>query len=167
MSGAVGFAALTSGEFRKRRDRLIDFLDAWGDLRVKDLGAGGARRLLDFELEAPGQALPAEVKVRYSEYYRRNARGHWDLAKYHYEFFDVDRGKRLAYHLHDIGSRKLVPHAHCEDSTDPTTEEGPHHLRAIVLDLREAHERFMKLYAAELPQTALNFPRSRFPVPAS
>jgi len=163
MSGALGFAALTSGEFRKRRDRLIDFLDAWGDLRVKDLGAGGARRLLDFELEAPGQALAAEVKVRYSEYYRRNARGHWDLAKYHYEFFDIDRGKRLAYHLHDIGSRKLVPHVHCEDSTDPTTEEGPHHLRAIVLDLREAHERFMKLYAAEVAPDCSEFPPLEVP----
>ncbi len=148
MEGAGGFAALTSGEIRTRRDGLSDFLDAWGDLRVSDLGGLGTRRSLEFALEAPGQGLPTDVKVRYSEYYRRTS-GDWDITKYHYEYFDIGRGKRLAYHLHDIGPRRMVPHAHCEDSTELASQEDAHHLRAVELDLREAHQQFMKLYASD------------------
>jgi len=141
--------ALTPGRLRRRRDRLADYLDVWGDLRITDDGAAGTRRILEFALEAPGDDLPPEVKARYREYYRIRPSGDWALAKYHYEYLDVVHGKRLAYHLHDIGNRRLVSHAHCESATDLAVDEGPHHLRAIELDLREAHEQFMTLYAAE------------------
>lgn len=140
--------ALATGQLRRRRDRIGDYLDVWGDLRIADIGAEGTRRLIEFDLEAPGFDLPAEVNARYREYYRLQSAGDWLLAKYHYEYVDVVRGRRLAYHLHDIGARTLVPHAHCERARDLTDDEGTHHLRAFELDLREAHEQFMRLYAA-------------------
>jgi hypothetical protein len=139
--------ALTSGQLRRRRDRIEDYLDVWGDLRIADDGAAGNRRLIEFVLDAPGLELPVEIRARYAEYYRRLASGEWSLAKYHYEYLDLGLGRRLAYHLHDIGTRVLVPHAHCEPATEFDDEEGPHHLRAVELDLREAHEQFMRLYA--------------------
>jgi hypothetical protein len=149
LSEPIGPTPLSDGEIRKRRDRLTDFLDVCGDLRVGDYGSAGVRRLLEFALDAPGQDLPVEIKARYREYYRRARPGEWHLAKYHYECFDVARGRRLAYHLHDIGTRRLVAHAHCEDATDLAEVEGSHHLRAIELDLREAHSEFMALWASD------------------
>ena len=139
---------LTSGQLRRRRDRIEAYLDVWGDLRITDDGAATRRRLLEFTLEAPGQDLPAEIRARYAEYYRRGSSGDWSLAKYHYEYLDIGHRRRLAYHMHDIGTRLLVPHAHCGPATELDRGEGPHHLRAVELDLREAHERFMGSYAA-------------------
>jgi hypothetical protein len=150
MSTPFGMADLREGQVRDRRERLADFLDAWGDLRVRDLGGDRDRRLLGFSLEAPGRDLPVEVRARYSEYYRRH-RGGWRLAKYHYEYLDIAWARRLAYHLHGLGSRPLVPHAHCEDAAVLSSDEGTHHLRAVPLDLREAHMQFMRLYASDSP----------------
>jgi hypothetical protein len=143
---------LTNAQLRARRDRLTDFLDVWGDLVVTDVGAQTSSRLLEFALECPGLALPTEAKARYGEYYRRGPGGSWDLAKYHYEYIDVVRSRRLAYHLHDIGPRPLVPHAHCAEATSPPgdrSRDDRHQLRAIEMDLREAHEEFMQFWAAD------------------
>src|SRR5450755_1040085 len=104
-------ADMTDAQLRARRDRLTDFLDAWGDLVVTDVGAKTSSRLLEFALECPGMALPSEVNARYGEYYRQGPGGRWGLAKYHYEYLDLVRSRRLAYHLHNIGPRPLVPHA--------------------------------------------------------
>lgn len=141
--------ALTPGQLRRRRDRVGDYLDVWGDVQITDVGGAGKRRIIEFALEAPGYDLPVDVKARYREYYRIRPSGDWVLAKYHYEYLDVVHGRRLAYHLHDIGTRRLVPHAHCEPATDLAEDESPHHLRAVELDLREAHARFMAVYATE------------------
>jgi hypothetical protein len=32
-----------------------------------------------------------------------------------------------------------------------SSDEGTHHLRAVPLDLREAHMQFMRLYASDVP----------------
>ena len=150
MGTPFGIAEFIEGQLRDRRGRLADFLDAWGDLQVLDLGGDRDRRLLEFSLEAPGHDLPVEIRARYGEYYRRRG-GRWLLAKYHYEYLDVAHGARLAYHLHDIGPRRLVAHAHCDDATTLATSEGKHQLRAVELDLREAHMQFMRLYASNVP----------------
>ncbi len=149
MRGQVSLVELTDGQLSTRIERLTAFLDAWGDLQIYDTGRDRARRLLEFALEAPGVALPTEVKVRYREYYRRGRDGNWNIAKYHYEYLDVAPSRRLAYHLHGIGPRRLVPHAHCEDADELAQDEGPHHLRAVELDLREAHMEFMRLWASD------------------
>lgn len=151
MSTPFGGVALREGQVRARQERLTDFLDGWGDLRVWDLGGDRDRRLLEFSLEAPGHDLAVEARARYSEYYRRERGGSWRLTKYHYEYLDEARARRLAYHLHDLGSRKMMPHAHCEDAAVLSSDEGKHHLRAVELDLREAHMQFMRLYASDSP----------------
>ncbi len=67
------------------------------------------------------------------------------------------RSRRLAYHLHDVGARKLVPHAHCGAATALTDAEGAHHLRAVELDLREAHREFMTLWASDTAPDCAHF----------
>lgn len=151
---------LGDAQLRTRRDRLADFLDAWGDLVVTDIGAQSSSRLLEFALECPGLALPAEVRARYREYYRRGPEGDWALAKYHYEYLDLARSTRLAYHLHDIGPRPLMPHAHCAEATSlpgDRPRDDRHQLRAVELDLREAHEEFMQLWAADRAADCASF----------
>ncbi len=140
---------LAEGQLRRRRDRLGDFLDAWGDLTIDDAGESAGRRRLEFVLHAPGHDLADEIVVRYREYYGRTRVGDWLLAKYAYEYLDIARKRRLAFHMHPISSRPLMPHAHCEDADGLADDEGRHHLRAVELDLREAHETFMRLYASE------------------
>lgn len=140
--------ALSPGQLRRRRDKIQDFLDVWGDLEVNDLGASTDRRLNEFIVHSPGQDLADEVVTRYREYYDITESGDWLLVKYTYEFLDLVHGRRLAFHLHDIGRRRLVPHAHCESVDTFDDAEGPHHLRAIELELREAHSEFMRLYAS-------------------
>lgn len=80
MARRYAFAPLTAGDVRRRFDRLCDYLDAWGDLATRDVGASGPRRLLEFAVEAPGRDLPAEVKLLYREYYSRSRRDQWDMA---------------------------------------------------------------------------------------
>lgn len=140
--------ALSPGQVGRRRDTIQDYLDVWGDLEVHDLGASTDRRLIEFMLHAPGQDLTDEVVTRYREYYGITKNGDWLMTKYTYEFLDLVHGRRLAFHLHDIGRRRLVPHAHCESVATLADAEGPHHLRAIEWELREAHSEFMRLYAS-------------------
>jgi hypothetical protein len=151
-----GVAEFTERQVRDRRERMADFLDAWGDLHVLDLGGDRDRRLVEFSLEAPGHDLPVEIRTRYGECYRRRG-GRWLLAKYHYEYLDFARGARLAYHLHDIGPRRLVAHAHCDDATTFSTDERKHQLRSVELDLREAHLQFMRLWASDRPADCAAF----------
>ena len=143
------FTLLSGAQVRRRIDKLTDFLADWGDLTVGDLGERTERRQIEFYLESPGSDLPVDVKTRYREWYSRDAHGNWDIDKYTYEYLDVLHTKRLAFHLHDIGEQTRVPHAHCEDASEMGDDESPYHLRAVAYDLREAHERFMRLYAAD------------------
>ena len=157
------FLLLSSAQLERRVDKLTDFLADWGDLVVTDLGERTARRRIEFYLESPGSDLPTDVKTRYREWYTRTGSGSWEFDKYTYEYLDVRHRKRLAYHLHDLGGLVRVPHAHCEDASTIGDEETPHHLRAVPYDLREAHDRFMTLYAAEqLPDCS-----SMLPLPIS
>jgi hypothetical protein len=148
---SASVVALSSGQLRRRRDRIQDYLDVWGDLAVNDVGASTDRRLIEFILDAPGHDLQDEALLRYREYYRLTEGGEWLLAKYTYEFIDLVHERRLAYHLHDIDRRRLVPHAHCESVESLDDAESPHHLRAVELELREAHTVFMRLYASGNP----------------
>ena len=137
---------LTDGEVRVRRNRLRDHLDSFGDLAIRDVGENRPRRLLEFRLSAPGDPCDQEVEALFREYYdRAGARG-WRIAKYTYEYRDLRRGTRLAYHLHSLdASPELVPHAHCGGEAGDETG----HLRAVPYELMEANAIFMKLYASD------------------
>jgi hypothetical protein len=151
---------LTDGEVRARFDGLTGFLWRWGDVTATDAGGRTRSRLLEFRLVAPGEGLPPEVLALYREYFAATSDGAWGLAKYAYEYLDLRRGLRLAYHLHDLGGRSGVAHAHCQPATALAVEppgEGraessdpARHLRSIEYDLREAHREFMRLYAADV-----------------
>jgi hypothetical protein len=139
----------TTGELNDRFDRIVGYLDHWGDVIARDAGAERGRRVLEFQLVAPGDDLEAEVNALFREYYRRDRSRDWVLAKYTYEYIDLVRSWRLAFHLHPLAGTLPIAHAHCEPGTDLSSVEVGPHLRAIEYDLREANAEFMRLYAAD------------------
>ena len=146
--------ALSDVEVRVRRNRLLDHLDSFGDLSIRDVGENRPRRLLEFRLSAPGDPCDQEVEAVFREYYDRVGARAWRMAKYTYEYRDFRRGTRLAYHLHSLdGSPELVPHAHCGGETGDETG----HLRAVPYELMEANSIFMKLYASDADPDCASF----------
>jgi hypothetical protein len=154
-------ARLTGAEIRSRFEGLTSFLWRWGDVTARDSGAKTRARLLEFRVEAPGEGLPPDVVALYREYYAATTGRVWELAKYTYEYLDLRRGWRLAYHLHDVGGLRRAPHAHCGAATSlpdgPSGAEPSEHLRSIEYDLREAHRAFMRLYAADVAPDCEHF----------
>jgi hypothetical protein len=148
---AVVFVALTDSEVRARFERIVSHLDHWGDVVAADNGRARGRRLLEFSVVAPGGGLAAEAKELFREYYELTRSGDWEMVKYTYEYLDVGRGARLAFHVHNLGGRKRVAHAHCDDAFEIPDDERPPHLRAVEYELREAHAVFMRHWAASEP----------------
>ena len=157
MSPAVEFVALSDGQIRSRFDRLLRHLDHWGDVVATDAGRLEDRRMLEFAVVSPGGDLDVETRELFREYYQRNRAGVWDIVKYTYEYLDVVRGVRLAFHVHDLGGRRRVAHAHCEESFDIPEDERSAHFRAVEYDLREAHDVFMRHYAAGIAPDCSTF----------
>lgn len=148
MAPDVTFVALTDAEVRARFDRIVRHLDHWGDVVATDAGRKRRGRMLEFSVVAPGGGLETEAKELLREYYELHGSGIWEIVKYTYEYVDVVRGARLAFHVHDIAGRKRVAHAHCEGSFEIPDDERSPHLRAVEYELREAHEVFMRHLAA-------------------
>lgn len=148
MSPSVAFVALTDSQVRSRFERIVRYLDHWGDVVAVDRGRRTDRRLLEFAVVSPGGGLDAEARELFREYFDRDANGDWALAKYTYEYLDVINRARLAFHVHDLGGRRRVAHAHCEESVDIPEAERSAHLRSVEYELREAHEIFMTYYAS-------------------
>jgi hypothetical protein len=143
------FVELTEAAVRSRLERMTAHLDHWGTVQALDVGRRTPRRLLELRLDGPGDGMPTEVAALYREYFRVGRGGNWQLVKYTYEYLDLVRSMRLAYHMHPISSSRAVPHAHCERAVDLPEEERSAHLRAVELDLLEAHHEFMRLWASE------------------
>lgn len=142
---------LSTGLLNARLHQTARHLEHWGVVRAHDDGATRGRRLLEFELIAPGEDLRPEVRALFREYYDRDRSGDWDLVKYTYDYVDLGRSWRLAYHFHAVGASAPIAHAHCERSLAFTTVETAKHFRAVEYDLREANAAFMRLYAAGRP----------------
>ena len=151
MAGAVTRFALTNRQVSDRFSRPATHLDHWGDVTARDYGEATSHRLIESFLVGPGDDLPVEITALYREYYDLNHRGEWAMAKYTYEYLDRRYGRRLAYHLHPIGGRRLIPHAHCEPASSHAEEESREHFRALEYNLREAHAEFMELWASDRP----------------
>ena len=157
MSPSVTFVALTDSQVRSRFERIIRYLDHWGDVVAVDRGRRTYRRLLEFSVVSPGGGLEVEARELFREYFDRDAQGEWALAKYTYEYLDTVNRARLAFHVHDLSGRQQVAHAHCEESVDIPETERSAHLRSVEYELREAHEVFMAFYASGEPPDCTEF----------
>ena len=124
----------------QRKATLVAKLDDLGDVTVDDIGALTGARRLDVVVAAPGLGLQPIVEFAYSEIFSRGARRRWSLVRYVYEYREQPGPGRRAYHWHDDRF-----HAHCVDRVWP---ERDHHFRATEVDLFEAHEEFVRLYAS-------------------
>ena len=150
------FVALSDGQLRSRMDKLSKHLDNWGDVEIQVVGR--RVRMVEFRVSSPGYPCAEEAQSLFREYYRWES-DEWQIAKYTYEYRDVRRGTRLAYHLHPLGGTELVPHAHCGSGEEPDEgdlDDGDHR-RATVYELIEANAIFMRLYSADLDPDCSSF----------
>lgn len=131
--------------FEQRKATIIAILDDDGDVTIDDTGKADPERAMLFELEAPGHYLAAEGRFRYREVFRRDGDG-WVLISYIYDYLDLERGGRRAYHWHDLPGRSGVFHEHCRP---PSGRPSISHFRSYDVDLFEAHEEFAMSYASE------------------
>ena len=137
---------LTKGRLNARFARMLRHLEHWGDVEAHDRGASGQLRVFEFQLDTPADG-PTEARAFFQERYERTASAGWELVQYAYDYVDLDRRWRQAFHLHPIGGPSSIAHAHCEPGLDLRRDESPRHFRAVEYDLREANALFMRLYA--------------------
>ncbi len=130
--------------FEQRKTTILTVLDHIGEAILVDSGRSERDRLLRFEVQAPGHGLTIDATFIYVEWFHRVARG-WRMTRYQYDYLDRHRHGRLAYHWHSVTRRRGVHHVHCEERLGATPSE---HFRAYEVDLLEAHDEFVGLYAA-------------------
>ncbi|MBA3876444.1 MAG: hypothetical protein C0498_05825 [Anaerolinea sp.] len=131
--------------FEQRKATIIAILDDDGDVTIHDTGRVAPERAIRFELDAPEHGLAATGRFRYGEVFRRDGDG-WILESYTYDYIDLERGGRRAYHRHDLPGRSSVFHEHCRP---PGGRPSISHFRSYDVDLIEAHEEFAMSYASE------------------
>lgn len=129
--------------FEQRKTTVLTVLDHLGEATLVDSGRSERNRLLRFEVQAPGHGLTIDGTFIYVEWFHRVAGG-WRLTRYQYNYLDRRHQGRLAYHWHSVTRRRSVHHVHCEEQLGVTNIE---HYRAYEVDLLEAHEEFVRLYA--------------------
>lgn len=133
--------------FEQRKTTILTVLDHLGDATLVDSGRSERDRLLRLEVQAPGHGLTTDGTFIYIEWFHRVARG-WRLTRYQYDYLDRRHGGRLGYHWHSLVRRRGVYHAHCEERLGTPSND---HYRSYQVDLLEAHEEFVNLYAANDP----------------
>ena len=131
----------------QRKATIVAVLDRLADLTTSDTGKAAKERAIRFELDAPRCPLAALRRFRYGEIFRRDAVS-WILSSYTYDYLDLERGGRSAYHWHDLPGRPAVHHYHCRP---PAGRPSLSHFRAYEVDLLEAHDEFARLFASGAP----------------
>ena len=137
--------ALDDHAFEQRKATLIAKLDDLGDVNSDDSGARTETRRLELVAAVPGGGLEALAELDYVEFFRRTPAGRWVPVRYAYEYREQPGPGRRAYHWHDERF-----HAHCVDRGRPQRD---HHFRATEVDVFEAHDEFVRIYAAGEPVT--------------
>lgn len=136
-----------SHAFEQRKSTIESILDSLGDVRVEGFGKRDRTRGLEIQVDSPRPPMAAEARFRYLEWWGQDERG-WRLVKYQYDYIDLVRRSRLAYHRHDLLGAADSLHSHCEPSPGRRLVR---HFRAYEVDLLEAHEEFAVLYASGQP----------------
>lgn len=147
MALARGVRLRDDHAFEQRKATTMAVVDDVGPPAFEDSGRRSTVRRLEIEAHAGGASGEAEATFRYAEWWRRDGRG-WRLDKYRYDYVDHVRGGRLAYHLHDLPGTHAATHAHCGSSAGSAAVA---HFRAYEVDLLEAHDEFVTLFASGTP----------------
>ncbi len=142
---------LTGHALHQRTTTIQSVLEAIGSVEFEDAGGQAAIRRQRWLVTVPGVLdLADEALLKYEEWFEADGRA-WLLLRYHFDFFDLTRGGRFAYHLHDLPGRGVVPHIHCRPAGSEPKAAQVAHYRAYEIDLLEAHERFAAILAAGAP----------------
>ena len=118
--------------------------DDIGETLVRDEGSATGYRWLQWGVVAPYAGLELG-RFQYDEYYEQDGGG-WAMVKYAYDFLELTRNSRLAFHAHPVTREEATPHVHCEPEQGSPAN---HHYRFDELTIYEAVDEHMKWWASE------------------
>lgn len=126
--------------------------DDIGETWIRDEGSATGYRWLQWSVISPYAGLE-HGRFQYDEFYQRYGPG-WTMVKYSYDFLEVVRNSRLAFHAHPVLKPTWTPHVHCEpEQGNPAWE----HYRFYELTIQEALEEHMKWWASDTDLTCEGF----------
>jgi hypothetical protein len=139
---------LAESSLNQRVVEMTARFDHIGETFVRDEGSATGYRWLQMTSIAPYAGMELG-RFQYDEYFERSGGG-WEMVKYAYDFLEVVRNSRLAFHWHPVMEPAQTPHAHCEPAAgDPEHE----HYRFIELTMHEALEEHMRWWASDTELT--------------
>lgn len=134
---------LSEAHINQRIVEVTARFDDIGETYIQDQGASTGYRWLQWSVVSP-YAGAEQGRFQYDEYYQRDGGG-WAMVKYTYDFLEVVRNSRLAFHMHQVLRPEPESHAHCEP--EQGTPEYDHY-RYIELSIHEAIEEHMTWWAS-------------------
>lgn len=139
---------LSEAAINQRAVEMTARFDDIGETVARDEGAATGYRWLQWGVVAPYAGLDLG-RFQYDEYYQQQDGG-WAMVKYAYDFLDVRRESRLAFHAHPVYRQEPTAHAHCEPEQG---KPAHHHYRFDELTIHEALEEHMKWWASDTDLT--------------
>lgn len=139
---------VSEGNLNQRVVEMTARFDRLGETTIRD--AGGATNYRWIQWIARSPYPEGEMgRFQYDEYYERSDGG-WQMVKYEYDFLEMKRTSRLAFHMHPVAEPAPTPHAHCEPELGAPEHE---HYRYIELTIYEALEEHEKWWATDTDLT--------------
>lgn len=132
---------LSEQTLHNRTTTLLALLDRVGEAELTDTGPDEDERVVTAAVSAPLEPPFRVARFEYVEVYERRARSRWRVAGYTYEFQQQPGPGRRAFHRHDPWGH----HFHCLDPRQPDRDD---HFRGYEVDVFEAHQEFLRLYAS-------------------
>lgn len=131
---------ISEGDLNQRVVDMTARFDRLGETTIRDAGGATEYRWLQWIARCPYPESEM-ARFQYDEYYERSDGG-WKMVKYEYDFIEVTRSSRLAFHLHPVTVPAPVSHAHCEPILGSPAHEHYRYIELAVYEALEEHERW-------------------------
>jgi hypothetical protein len=135
---------ISEAQINRRIVEITARFDDIGETYIQDDGASTGYRHLQWSVVSPYAGME-QGRFQYDEYYQADGGG-WEMVKSSYDFLEVRRGSRLAFHMHPVLDPECTPHVHCEPTTGSPEYD---HYRFYELSIQEAIEEHMKWWASD------------------
>lgn len=139
---------LSEASVNQRVVEMTARFDNIGETVVRDEGGATRYRWLQWAVVALYRGVELG-SFQFDEYYERDGGG-WAMVKYAYDFVEMTRSSRLAFHSHPLLRTEPTPHVHCEPELGHPAHD---HYRFDELTIYEALEEHLKWWAADTDLT--------------
>lgn len=135
---------VSEGDLNQRVVEMTARFDRLGETTIRDAGSATEYRWVQWLARCPYPESEM-ARFQYDEYFERSGAG-WQMVKYEYDFLEIARNSRLAFHMHPVNVSAATAHAHCEPELGNPKHE---HYRYIELSIVEALEELVDWWATD------------------